>query len=274
MCLRMWAAEEHRLGIRRGPAGVLTNLDRPLEGAPKSTMDDTKNAQPEDPEDDSDYDGASPDEMAKPVSKGIMTAAEQDPDALPIMFPPAAKRGGSKFERLREALAAAKDLVLFGDDNRPGAELRKAVSGADMRIKVWALLGSVGWDRLDMDDDDQATEAALIVLQMAKKYREFAVTNAWKGVKDSMSGNSVRAIRPDNMIIENNLETGFDLASQTRYAQLKHVEVLHKKADNAEAEFYENIRQQQEQEIQAHLVTRKMVDPRAGKRRKMKLASK
>ena len=76
------------------------------------------------------------------------------------------------------------------------------------------------------------------------------------------------------MIIENNLETGFDLASQTRYAQLKHVEVLHQKADNAEAEFYENIRQQQEQEIQAHLVTRKMVDPRAGKRRKMKLASK
>ena len=105
-----------------------------------------------------------------------------------------------------------------------------------MRIKVWALLGSVGWDRLDMDDDDQAAEAALIVLQMAKKYREFAVASAWKGVKDSLSENGVRAIRPDNMIIENNLETGFDLASQTRYAQLKHVEVLHKKADNAEAE--------------------------------------
>ena len=141
-----------------------------------------------------------------------------------------------------------------------------------MRIKVWALLGSVGWDRLDMDDDDQATEAALIVLQMAKKYREFAVAGAWKDVKDSLSRKGVNAIRPDNMIIENNLESGFDLANKTRYTQLKHVEVLHKKADNAEAEFYESIRQQQEQEIQAHLVTRKMVDPRAGKRRKMKLA--
>ena len=31
----MWAAEEHRLGIRRGPAGVLTNLEMPLQGMPK-----------------------------------------------------------------------------------------------------------------------------------------------------------------------------------------------------------------------------------------------
>ena len=37
-------------------------------------------------------------------TSGIMSKAEQDPHALPIIFPPTAKRGGSKFERLREAL--------------------------------------------------------------------------------------------------------------------------------------------------------------------------
>ena len=152
MCLRIWAAEEHRLGIKRGPAGVLTNLDMPLKGLLQSPQSSSQEREQEDPANDSDYDSENPEERAeRTATRGVMAAAEQDPHALPINFPPAPKRGGSKFERLREALAAAKDLLLFGDDNRPGAELLKAVSGADMRIKVWALLCSVGWDRLDMD---------------------------------------------------------------------------------------------------------------------------
>tara|TARA_B100000780_G_scaffold276131_1_gene244113 strand:- start:719 stop:1870 length:1152 start_codon:yes stop_codon:yes gene_type:complete len=308
MCLRMWAAEEHRLGIHRGPAGVLTNLDRPLDGKDDTfnsnasmvessvfqgsavmdgmeeneQMNDNNKNQEE--EEESDYDdmmeasamsnNSQPGSPSKSPSRngtsGIMSKAEQDPHALPIIFPPTAKRGGSKFERLREALAAAKDLVIFGEDSQPGAEMKKVVANSDLRIKVWSVLTSVGWDRLDTEDDDQATEAALIVLSMAEHYEDFITTRAWQDVKDKIISKGMNPIRADSLLIETELEKGFNLANETRYQQLKYVDVLHKKADHAEKEFYDGIRQQQEQEIQAHLVTRKMVDPRAGAKRKMK----
>jgi len=296
MCLRMWAAEEHRLGIHRGPAGVLTNLDRPLDGkdlqdnnvpAPEESVlvdgEDQQSSAVMQDEEESDLEddsmmmsGNNSGSASSPVQRssrsrgGIMAKSEQDPHALPIIFPPTAKRGGSKFERLREALAAAKDLVIFGEDNQPGADLKKVVSGADLRIKVWSVLSSVGWERLDTEDDDQATEAALIVLSLARRYEEFITTRSWQDVKDKILSKGMNPIRADSLLIETALENGFNLANDTRYQQLKYVDVLHKKADNAEKEFYDGIRQQQEQEIQAHLVTRKMVDPRAGAKRKMK----
>ena len=296
MCLRMWAAEEHRLGIHRGPAGVLTNLDFPLDGADalsslsSSVLNEDEeglggnshSTMQDDSDNDGDNDGDDTMMSASSISQrksstsqssvsgGIMAKAEQDPHALPIIFPPAAKRGGTKFERLREALAAAKDLVIFGEENQPGADLKKVVAGADLRIKVWSVLCSVGWDRLDTEDDDQATEAALIVLSLARRYEDFVTARSWQEVKDKMTERGMNPIRADSLLIETALEKGFNLASETRYQQLKFVDVLHKKADNEEKTFYDSIRQQQEQEIQAHLVTRKMVDPRAGAKRKMK----
>ena len=280
MCLRMWAAEEHRLGIHRGPAGVLTNLDRPLDGkddtfnsnasmvessvfqgsAVMDGMDeneqmnnDNKNQQEEE---ESDYDdmmeasamsnNSQPGSPSKSPSRngtsGIMSKAEQDPHALPIIFPPTAKRGGSKFERLREALAAAKDLVIFGEENQPGSDMKKVVASADLRIKVWSVLTSVGWNRLDMEDDDQATEAALIVLSICNKYEDFATAKAWADVKEQVRLKGMNPIRPDSLLIETALEKGFNSANETRYQQLKYVDVLHKKADNEEKLFYDSIR--------------------------------
>ena len=135
---------------------------------------------------------------------------------------------------------------------------------------MWSVLCSVGWDRLDTEDDDQATEAALIVLALARRYEDFVSARSWQDVKNKMAERGMNPIRADSLLIETALEKGFNFASETRYQQLKFVHVLHKKADNEEKTFYDSIRQQQEQEIQAHLVTRKMVDPRAGAKRKMK----
>jgi hypothetical protein len=269
MCLRMWAAEEHRLGILRGPAGVLTNLDRPLEGKNSFLLDENSEQRSVDDSDmEDDVLGVGSSSSMKRSS--IMAKAEQDPDALPITFPPAAKRGGTKFERLREALAAAKDLVIFGDENTPGSDLKKIVNTSDLRIKVWSVLQSVGWDRLDTEDDDQATEAALIVLSIVNKYEDFATSKAWSEVKEKVRLKGMNPIRPDSLLIETKLENGFNLANETRYQQLKYVDVLNRKAEQEEEQFYDSIRNQQEQEIQAHLVTRKMIDPRAGAKRKMK----
>ena len=248
MCLNLWAVEEHRMKIDRGPAGLLLNLSMPLSRASIASPS-CSHLVPIGRSGQGQHD--------VPYNLEHINSGRHDPRGLPSTFPPPTLRGGSKYERLREALAAAKDLIFFGDQ-KPSAGLVNAVRGADLRIKVWSLLSAVGWDRLNLNDDDTATEAVLIALAIAKNYNSFANVQAWTHVKSNISNAHVPLIHSDKLALEVALETGFALATQTRYSQLKLLSTLLSKHDCIEKSFYKNIHKQQEQEIQAHLVTRKM----------------
>ncbi len=243
LCLRLWASEEQRLGIMRGPAGILMDLSTPLSFTSSRVGRSA-------------HKGCA--KMATTKS-GRVSTARQHRVTLPSSFAPQDMRGGSKYERLREALAAARDLVYFGDQNQAGAVFIHAVEATDIRLKVWSLLSSVGWDRLHIDDDDTVTEAILIILSLAKKYHGLAAAGAWLSSKRTVGDMGICLVRQDALAVEHALEIGFDLANDTLFRQLDLVKILQRKQDQVETTFYGNIRQQQEQEIQAHLINLKMV---------------
>ncbi len=259
MCLRLWAVEEHRTKVDRGHAGVLLNLCMPLSST------NTTNSQIWNVVSPSSVHLALRHELRQEQHKTVsniehLNSGRHDLHGLPISFPPPTLRGGTKYERLREALAAAKDLVFFGDQ-KPDAGLVSTVSDVDIRVKIWSLLATVGWDRLNLNDDDTATEAVLIALEVARGYNFFASMRAWTHVKFKISSEHVPLICSDKLALEVALETNFQLATQTRYSQLNLLNRLQSKYDHVERAFYDDIHKQQEQEIQAHLVTRHMVSP-------------
>ena len=270
MCIRMWAAEEHRRDIRRGPAGVLLNMDLPLQGkmVPKKIATVSPRSAGSNERDEERDDG----DAGERGGEGTLSSGSNFAEpGLDYIFPPASKkRGGVKYERLREALAAAKDMVYFGKEQSSVANLKTIVSSTDLRMKIWALLDSVGWEKLDVESDDLCTETALIVLCLCRRYDRFVQSEAWRAVKNDLQKRRVATIRPDTLLLEKKLEVGFNTAMETRYEQLQLLQELRSRGNREEREFYESIKLQQEQEIQAHLVSRKMVDPRREKRSKMK----
>ena len=86
-----------------------------------------------------------------------------------------------------------------------------------------------------------------------------------------MDADGLAPIRPDALQLQLALESAFNTAMNTRHEQTDHLADVRRKAQLEEEQFYDNIRHKQEQEIQAHLVTRKMVNPNKKYSKRMQL---
>jgi hypothetical protein len=280
MCLTMWAAEERRLGIVNGPGGILENLDKPLRGLPPTATGQTENRRSS-----TQSQSESPTQPAVRSEDEAGAAGETDSDREEEQEPKAPSKlakllsvpdsqgsaGKGGIARLRAALKAARDLVIFGDDAEPGAVLRRAVEKQDMRINLWSVLDVVTWDKLGTETDDCADGTALAVLALARNYEEFLVCETWQDVKEKLDADGLAPIRPDALQLQLALESAFNTAMNTRHEQTDHLADVRRKAQMEEEQFYDNIRHKQEQEIQAHLVTRKMVNPNKKYSKRMQL---
>ena len=228
MCLTMWAAEERRLGIVNGPGGILENLDKPLRGLPPTATGQTENRRSGTSQSPTQPAVRSEDEAGAAGETDSDREEEQEPKAPSklaklLSVPDSEGSGKGGIARLRAALKAARDLVIFGDDAEPGAVLRRAVEKQDMRINLWSVLDVVTWDKLGTETVDCADGTALAILALASNYEEFLVCETWQDVKEKLDADGLAPIRPDALQLQLALESAFNTAMNTRHEQTDHL---------------------------------------------------
>ena len=214
LLLGLWVAEEGRLNVPRVKNGLLNSLDTPLGPLPGQEADGGGGG------------GGGGDDAATAASTTGPSPA---------------------FARLKEALAAAKDM------SRSERALQEAVSAQDMRCKIFAVLQSVGFEQVA---DDLAREERM-TFATAQNYPEFRRGQEWLGVKRELRDDGCNPISADALLIESKLEQSFDLASATKCRQQMLLQAATQAGESAEKDFFTGILLQREQELQAQKLMQK-----------------
>eukprot|EP00505_MAST-04D_sp_SCG-Rhode-Island_P000780 Stramenopile-MAST_4_protein_780 len=258
--LKLWSAEELRLRIRNDEKGMVSNLEAPLKGdlrpivctkpptpAPESQQE---NAADEDIdiEDDSNAPGKI-DRTGEPTLEEEIGSLTGE-----------AKRS-KLYKRLRRALETAKDITLFSETNDPGADFRIASESKDLRVLVWSVFESVGWENLGLENDDTCDDVVMIALKCCRNYREFKLGESWDMVRTELRDLRVNPIKPDALLMEMALENAYNSAMETKYEQNKLVQAIKDRDAEKERGFFDNILKQQEQEVQQHLIASRAANP-------------
>lgn len=269
--LRMWSAEELRLRVRNGERGMVANLDAPLKGdlrpsarpppAPQRS-DSAGSYGIEDDEEEEELDDVN---VPGQIDRTGEPSLEEELGGLTGE----AKRS-KLYKRLRRALLTAKDITVFSEKNDPGAEFRVAAEAKDLRMLVWAVFESVGWENLGLENDDMCDDIVLIALKCCKNYREFMLGESWNSVRTELRDLNIYPIKPDALLMETALENAYNAAMETKYEQSNLVQAIKEKNKEKEQEFYGNILRQQEQEVQAHLAAARAANPPARKKKHLR----
>ena len=267
--LRMWSAEELRLRVRNGERGMVANLDAPLKGDLRPTVRPPPAPQRSDSA--GSY-GIEDDEEGDPdLDEGEDVPGKLDRTGEPTLeeelggLTGEAKRS-KLYKRLQRALATAKDITIFSQKNDPGAEFRIAAEAKDLRMLVWAVFESVGWENLGLENDDMCDDIVLVALKCCKNYREFMLGESWNMVRTELRDLNIYPIKPDALLMETALENAYNAAMETKYEQSNLVEAIKDQDMEKERSFYDNILRQQEQEVQAHLAAARGANPPARKK--------
>ena len=165
------------------------------------------------------------------------------------------------FARLKEALQAAKDMTVTERN------LRESVAGVDMRSKVYAVLHAIGVDELMAD----LTESEKVSIAVAENYEKFRLSEELLGVKADLAEKNVNAIAADSLLLEGKIEEGFDLAMATKSKQQRILLAVGQESRDSEANFFNGILLQREQELQAQRLMQKS-SPSRGNAKKRKEA--
>ena len=212
LLLGLWVTEEGRLNVTRVNQGLLNSLETPL--------------------------GA----LAGQAGDG-----GSGPESGQVAAPTSTNGPSPAFARLKEALAAAKDM------SRSERALQEAVGAQDMRCKIFAVLQSVGFEAVA---DDLAMEERM-TFATACNYPEFRRGQEWLGVKEELRSDGCNPIAADALLIESKLEQSFDLASATKCQQQLLLGEATQQGRDSEKTFFSSILQQREQELQAQRLMQK-----------------
>jgi len=245
----LWEEEEVRLRVQRNN-GVIVDLWKPLgrhlgrEEVP-SRPDDFYNMAGNDPI----GENASSLELA-------MEAAKTDQMGTTM----------AAFKKLEKALAAGQKR---GGGNLERA-LRKSMAKDDIRGKIACCVEKIGWEEAlkGLSAHERMT------LTMCKNWLYFTEAECWMNVRDKSVGEMVKPILADKLLVSKHLEEAFENANTVREEQKVLFDEKVRVGEAAEAEFFNGIFKQRDQEINQHLIKKKAMMPKSLSKRKAEKEAK
>ena len=244
LLMRVWEDEEVRLRYER-PDGVIQNLPQPLR---KQQLDATILAS----------DGAG---SAKGGAKGALGSFAKRKGGAGAKGDAA---GGAAGGGAKGGGGGAAGGVVLSDAQKAEQRMRKAVDSQDLRSKITAVVGRVGfdWAAEGLGASERAT------LQMARHYNTFRAGEAWAEVRDTLRTEAIKPIAADQTLLDLRIGAALDTARQTQARQGELAAEREQEEEKKEAAYLATILLQRDQEIRQLIIKRNALVPKSLQKRK------